>query len=81
VRWQLRESRNGHTDTQYVWLDPKLRTALKVQMDPPTIELQNIQDEMQAAGFFAIPAVHRQMDVGGRGACYCHGRPFCALQA
>ena len=49
MRWQLRESRNGHTDTQYVWLDPKLRTALKVQMGPPTIELQNIQEETQAA--------------------------------
>jgi hypothetical protein len=47
----------------------------KVQMGPPTIELQNIQQETQAAGLFAIPGVHRQMDVGGR----CRRLPWEAL--
>jgi hypothetical protein len=66
VKWELTETVNGHTRTQYVWFDPKLHAVIKVAASPTTVELQNIREEPQPASLFAIPTGYRQIDVGGR---------------
>jgi hypothetical protein len=66
VKWELSETSNGQTATQYVWVDPKLGAAIRIDAGRATHELQNIQEAPQPARLFAIPADYRRIDVGGR---------------
>ena len=66
VKWEMTESFNGQTATQYVWVDPKLGAAIRVDAGRATRELQNIQEAPQPARLFAIPADYRRIDLGGR---------------
>jgi hypothetical protein len=66
VKWAMTATYNGQTATQYVWVDPKLGAAVRIDAGRATHELQNIQEAPQPARLFAIPADYRRIDLGGR---------------
>lgn len=55
-------SSNG--DTNYFWLDTKLKFPLKWQGPQESGELRNIQEGPQPASLFEIPAGYQKMDMG-----------------
>jgi hypothetical protein len=66
VKWEMTQTSNGQTVTQYVWVDPRLGAAIRIDAGRATHELQNIQEAPQSARLFAIPADYRRLDLGGR---------------
>jgi hypothetical protein len=55
-------SQDGETGT--VWVDSKLRFALKWQDKNGTVELQNIKEGSQPGSLFEIPSGYQKMDMG-----------------
>jgi hypothetical protein len=55
-------SSDGKSGT--VWVDPKLRFALKWQDENGVVELQNIKEGSQPDSLFEIPAGYQKMDMG-----------------
>lgn len=66
TKWTLTDTINGHSETQTVWVDAALHSAVKVQYGALTQELLNVQQGPQPANLFVVPADYRQMDVKGR---------------
>ena len=58
------EGTSADGDTGYVWIDPKLKFAVKWQGKSGGGELRNIQEGPQPNSLFAIPAGYQKMDMG-----------------
>ena len=58
------EGTNSSGDTNYVWLDPKLRFPVKWQGKNSGGEMRNIQEGDQPSSLFDIPAGYTKMDMG-----------------
>ncbi|HLZ40643.1 MAG TPA: hypothetical protein VKQ11_06770 [Candidatus Sulfotelmatobacter sp.] len=59
------EGTNAQGETGAVWLDPKLRFPVKWQGKNNGGELRNIQEGVQPASLFEIPAGYTKFDMGG----------------
>ncbi len=59
------ETTNASGDVSHFWLDPKLRFPVKWEGKSNSGELRNIQEGVQPASLFEIPAGFTKMDMGG----------------
>jgi hypothetical protein len=59
------EATNAGGDVGHFWLDPKLRFPVKWEGKNSGGELRNIQEGVQPASLFEIPAGYSKMDMGG----------------
>ena len=59
------EGTNAKGETGDVWLDPKLRFAVKWEGKNASWELRNIQEGSQPGSLFEIPAGFTKFDMGG----------------
>lgn len=59
------EATNAKGETGNVWLDPKLRFAVKWEGKNGSWELRNIQEGSQPSSLFEVPAGYTKFDLGG----------------
>jgi hypothetical protein len=66
VKWEIHDTGRGRNISEYVWVDSRLNTIIKLQAQGTTIEVQNIQEGPQPASLFELPPGYQQMEAGGR---------------
>jgi hypothetical protein len=66
VKYQGTSAKTG--ETVFAWVDPSLRSVVKVQSKKGSMELKNIKEGPQPAALFAVPADYKKLDMPGMAA-------------